>query len=310
MSDFWSTWVIVFICISLGLTVFLFLWGPRVDIPTEQDGTSGHVWAHGVLREAIRDLPLWWIVLSAICLAAALVYLALYPGFGGYKGYLDWTSHGELTAEQAANLKLITPLRERVHGKSVEAIAGDPAAVRAGAILFSENCTACHGREARGNIVIGAPDLTDSGDFLYGGDGKSILTSILDGRTGAMPAFASSLSSDEISDLAHYVASLSGRSHDSLRGALGKRLFSNCVPCHGADGKGNQAMGAPNLTDAIWLYGGDADTIRATIKDGRAGVMPHWDGRLDSVTIKMLAAYVHSLGGGEDDLPAAKTAQR
>jgi len=294
MSDFWSTWVIVFICISLGLTVFLFLWGPRVDIPTEQDGTSGHVWAHGVLREAIRDLPLWWIVISALALAAALVYLALYPGFGGYKGYLDWTSHGELTAEQAANLKLITPLRERVHGKSVEAIAGDPAAVRAGAALFSENCVACHGREARGNIVIGAPDLTDSSDFLYGGDGKSILTSILDGRNGVMPPFAATLSSDEITQLANYVASLSGKPHDSLRGQLGKRLFLNCVPCHGADGKGNMALGAPNLTDNVWLHGGTLADIATTIGQGRKGVMPAWRNRLGEDDALLIAAWVYA----------------
>ena len=294
MSEFWSGFVIVLIVVVLGTTVFLFLWGLRVEIPTQPDGTSGHVWAHGVLREGVRRLPTWWIVGSAIVLVASLGYLALYPGFGAFKGVLGWTSHGELASDQAANRQREAPLRERIRGKPVESIATDPDALRAGHALYIDNCAACHGRDGRGNALLGAPAFVDS-DWLYGGDGKSILTSILDGRTGAMPAFASSLSNDEINDLAHYVASLSGRSHDSLRGALGKRLFSNCIPCHGADGKGNQAMGAPNLTDAIWLYGGEVATIATTIRFGRTGTMPAWRQRLGEDDALLVAAWVYAM---------------
>ena len=209
MTEFWSGWVILLSVFTLGASLFLFIYGLRVDIPTQPDGTSGHVWAHGVLREGVRSLPVWWIVISAIGFVAAFGYLALYPGFGAYKGVLGWTAHDELARDQAANRQLEAPLRERVRGKTVESIATDPEALRAGGMLFVENCAACHGRNARGNVALGAPDLTD-GDWLYGGDGKAILTSILDGRRGAMPAFAGTLPDDSILDIAHYVASLSG----------------------------------------------------------------------------------------------------
>ena len=294
MTDFWSTWVIVFIVISLGLTVFLFLWGPRVEIPTQEDGTSGHVWAHGVLREGVRALPLWWLVISAIALAAALVYLALYPGFGAYKGYLGWTAHDELARDQADNKRLEAPLRMRVRGKSVESIAGDLGALRAGSVLYVENCAACHGRDGRGNVALGAPDLTDA-DWIYGGDGKAILTSILDGRRGVMPPFGTTLSDGEIVDLANYVASLAGKPHDSLKAQLGKRLFGPCAACHGADGKGNIALGAPNLTDVAWIHGGNLADIAATIRNGRNGVMPAWRERLGEEDALLVAAWVYTL---------------
>ena len=294
MSEFWSGWVILLIVIAVGATLFLFLWGPRVDIPTQDDGTSGHVWAHGVLREGVRNLPTWWIVISAIALVAAIGYLVLYPGFGAFKGFLGWTSHGELARDQAENRQLQTALRERVRGKPVESIATDPEALRAGAMLFVENCAACHGREARGNVALGAPNLTD-GDWLYGGDGKSILTSIVDGRRGAMPAFAGTIPDDSILDIAHYVASLSGFPTDSLRTYLGKQLFSNCAGCHGAEGKGNPALGAPNLTDDVWLYGrSDPQGIAETIRRGRNGVMPAWRDRLGDEDASLVAAWVYA----------------
>src|SRR3954468_3066965 len=132
MSGFWSSWVSILIVINLGITLFLFLWSLRVAIPTQPDGTSGHAWAHGVLREAVRGLPTWWIAISAIAFAACFGYLALYPGFGAFAGFLGWTSQSELTRDQAANRELGTPLRASVLGKTVESIAADPAAVRIG----------------------------------------------------------------------------------------------------------------------------------------------------------------------------------
>jgi len=293
MSDFFSMWVMVLVVFNLGLTVFLFLWAPRVDIPTQPDGTSGHVWAHGVLREGIRRLPTWWIVLSSIVLVSGITYLALYPGFGASKGVLGWTSHEELARDQTANRQLEMPLRDRVSGKSIEAIANDPEALRVGQVIFIENCAACHGRDGHGNHALGAPDLTDR-DWLYGGDGKSILTSIEDGRRGAMPAFAGTLSEDDIANLAHYVASLSGKTYDSLRIQLGKRLFSTCAACHGADAKGNPVVGAPNLTDDVWLYGGNLGEIAETIRHGRNGMMPAWRNRLGSDDASLVAAWVYA----------------
>jgi cytochrome c oxidase cbb3-type subunit 3 len=251
------------------------------------------VWAHGVLREGVRRLPTWWILLSAGSLIAGLGYLALYPGVGAFAGVLGWTSEGELARRQDANRRLEAPLLERVRGKPVETIAADPEAVRVGQVLFIENCAACHGRDARGNRALGAPDLTDN-EWLHGGDGKSILTSITQGRQGKMPPFGGMKSDQEIRDLANYVLSLSGRTHDSLRADFGKPAFSACAACHGADGKGNAALGAPNLTNAAWLYGGGIEDIVETIRRGRNGVMPAFGNRLGEENASLVAAWVYA----------------
>ena len=291
MSGFWSAWVAALVVLNLGVTVFLFLWGLRVKIPTQPDGTSGHVWAHGVLREGVRRLPTWWVVLSAASLVLGIGYLVLYPGFGAAAGTLGWTSADELARGQEANRRLEAPLLERIRGKPLETIAADPQALRVGQVLFIENCAACHGREARGNPAIGAPDLTDR-DWLHGGDGKSIMTSILEGRQGVMPAFAGP--ADEARNLANYVLSLSGRTHDSLRAHFGKEAFAPCAACHGADGKGNPALGAPNLTDQVWLYGGGLEDIVESIRRGRNGVMPAFRNRLGEDNASLVAAWVYA----------------
>ena len=293
MTELWSTWVIVLVVVNLGITVFLFLWGLRVAIPTLPDGTSGHAWAHGVLREGVRRLPTWWIVLSVTSLVAGLGYLALYPGLGTFAGTLGWTSGSELAQKQEANRRLEAPLLERVRGKPVETIAADPEALRVGQVQFIENCAACHGREARGNSRLGAPDLIDS-DWLYGGDGKTILASITEGRNGVMPPFGETKSAQEIRDVAHYVLSLAGRTHDSLRAQFGKEGFAPCAACHGADGKGNPALGAPNLTDGVWLHGDSIEDIMETIRSGRNGVMPAFRARMGEENAALVAAWVYA----------------
>jgi cytochrome c oxidase cbb3-type subunit III len=293
MSEPWSTWVIVLVVVNLGVTLFLFLWGLRVDIPTLPDGTSGHAWAHGVLREGVRRLPTWWIALSAASLVAGIAYLALFPGLGAFAGTLGWTSGSELAQQQEANRRLQAPLLERIRGKPVEIIAADPEALRIGRVLFIEHCAACHGRDARGNRALGAPDLTDR-DSLYGNDGKSILASILDGRNGTMPPLGIGKSAQEIRDIAHYVLSLSGRTHDSLRAAFGKAGFAACAACHGAGGKGNTQLGGPNLTDAVWLHGEGIEDIVETIRRGRNGLMPALRDRLGENNASLVAAWVYA----------------
>jgi len=294
MSGALSAWVMVLATINLAIALFLFVWSLCVEIPTQPDGTTGHVWAHGVLREGVRKLPTLWVVASAAVFILAFGYLALYPGFGAFKGLLNWTSHGELAQAQAANEQLEAPLLERVRGKSLAAIAADAQALRAGEVIYVENCAACHGRDAKGNTAIGAPNLADN-DWLHGGDDKSILASILDGRRGTMPAFAGAIPEDSILNLANHVASLSGLPSDSLRAQTGQPLFSNCAACHGADGKGNPALGAPNLTDGIRLYGaGDARAIADIISRGRNGVMPAWRGRLSAEDAALVAAWVYA----------------
>lgn len=293
MNSFWSGWIMFLVVLNMGITFFLFLWGQRVKIPVQPDGTSGHVWAHGVLREGVRKLPLWWVLMSAAMFAAGFAYLVLYPGFGSFKGVLGWTSHGELQRHLDANQAKLAPLMQHIGGATVEQLATHPAATQLGQRLFVDNCAACHGREGHGNPSIGAPNLVDA-DWLYGGDGKTILTSILDGRGGSMPPFGATFGDDGVANLANYVLSLSGASHSPTKAAAGKSMFTVCAACHGPEGKGNPALGAPNLTDTIWLYGGDLATVEKTIRDGRNGVMPAWRTRLGEDEAKAIAAWVHA----------------
>lgn len=183
MSAFWSTWIMFLIVFNLGITLFLFLWGPRVRIPTLEDGTTGHVWAHGMIREGMHRLPMWWILTSGFLFLCAFAYLALYPGFGSFKGVLGWTSHGQLSERVADNNAKLGEVMQRFATVDIEQLALDPDALRMGHRQFVDNCSACHGREGLGNMSIGAPDLTDD-VWLYGGDGDTILASIMEGRHG------------------------------------------------------------------------------------------------------------------------------
>lgn len=293
MSAGWSLWVMFLVVLNLGITLFLFLWGPRAKIPTLDDETSGHVWAHGTIREAVRKLPLWWLLFSGAMFVAGFTYLVLYPGFGSHKGVLGWTAHGELAKDEAANNAKLDALVLRFREYPVEQLAGDPAAQQMGERLFVDNCAACHGRGGYGNVKLGAPSLIDD-DWLYGGNGKDILTSIREGRAGLMPPW-SSLGEDNVKNLANYVLSLSGSPHDAARAAAGKPLFTTCAACHGPEGKGNPALGAPNLTDRIWLHGGKFEDILRTIGGGRQGNMPAWSKRLTDDQTRVLAAYVYHL---------------
>lgn len=297
MSMGWSLWVMFLVVLNLGIALFLFLWGQRVKIPTLPDGTSGHVWAHGVLRESVRRLPLWWLVLSASMFVAGFTYLVLYPGFGNFKGVLGWTSHAQLARAVAANNAKLEPLMKRFALYPVEQLAGDADAQQLGWRLFEDNCSACHGRQGKGNQLVGAPNLTDN-DWLYGGDGTAIIRSIEAGRAGVMPPWAS-LGEANVKNLAQYVLSLSGAPHDAAAAAAAKPLFATCAACHGPDGKGNQALGAPNLTDHVWLYGGTVADIETTIRDGRQGQMPAWKPRLTDDQVRVLAAYVYHLSHAE-----------
>ena len=299
MSTGWSLWVMFLVVLNMGITFFLYLWGPRAKIPTLPDGTSGHVWAHGVLREGVRKLPLWWVLFSGAMFVIGFIYLALFPGFGSFKGLLGWTSHGELAHNVAVSEATLAPLMERFKLYPVEQLASDPAAQQMGKVLFEDNCAACHQRSAKGNVALGAPDLSD-GDWLYGGSGSDITTSIHDGRSGVMPPWAS-LGADNVKNLAQYVLSLSGSPHDAAKAAAGQPLFATCAACHGAEGKGNQALGAPNLTDHIWLHGGSVADIEKTIGEGRQGHMPAWSPRLSDEKIRVVAAYVYHLSHPADE---------
>ena len=294
MSTFWSAWIMFLVVFNMGITLFLFMWGQRVKIPVLEDGTTGHVWAHGVLRESVRKLPRWWVLMSASMFAVGFIYLTLYPGFGSHKGLLGWTSHGELARDEAANRAVSREFNAYYLTQAPgELAASNPVAVKLGERLFIDNCSACHGREGQGNSLLGAPSLVDA-DWLYGGDDATVRTSIVHGRTGTMPPLGEALGEAGVNNVANYVLGLSGANHDKDAAAAGQPMFAVCAACHGMDGKGNPALGAPNLTDSVWLYGSDPDTIRQTILHGRSGVMPAWQSRLDAVDVHLILTWMRA----------------
>jgi cytochrome c oxidase cbb3-type subunit 3 len=253
--------------------------------------TTGHVWDED-LAEYNNPLPRWWSWLFYITVVFSLVYLVLYPGLGSWQGTLGWSQVGQLEREQAAAAKQYGPLYEKFAGTDVLVLAKTPAALAVGEKLFLNNCAQCHASDGGGSR--GFPNLTDR-DWLWGGEPEAIRATIAEGRTGTMPPFAA-LGEQSVKDLAHYVMSLSGRPHDGIRRARGEPLFkSTCAACHGAEGKGNPALGAPNLSDKTWLHGSAENAIIETITRGRANQMPAHKGLLDEAKIHLLTAYVLSL---------------
>ncbi|OSZ67029.1 cytochrome-c oxidase, cbb3-type subunit III [Sphingomonas sp. IBVSS1] len=283
----------------------------RVD---EATGTNlvGHEWDG--IEELDTPLPRWWVYIFAGTVVFAAGYVVAYPSFPDVAGMTGWSSRGQLDAALKAEAATRAPLLNAIAATPVENLAANPqlmrSAIEGGNAAFKVNCVQCHGSSATG--ARGYPNLKDD-DWLWGGDIVSIHTTISHGirsqsdetRYSQMPAFADMLSKGQIQQLVTHVRSLSGQDKPNAAGA---QLFAeNCASCHGESGKGNREMGAPNLADGIWLYGSDRAALTQTISKARFGVMPHWAGRLDPVTIKMLAAYVHSLGGGEA-LPQPQTA--
>ena len=306
MSAFWSVWVMVLACVTVGISVALFLWALWMRIPTAADGTTGHVWAHGALREAVRPLPVWWIVISVGTFLFAVGYLVMYPGFGANRGKLDWTSQGQMQRHAAANAAKLEVRVAPLRTLPVEQLTANKDAVSIGHRLYLDNCAACHGREAEGTHAVGAPDLTDA-DWLYGGDAETILTSILDGRNGVMPPLGGTLGHNGTNEVAAYVVSVSGTQVPPDWVAAGKvRFDALCVACHGADGRGNPAMGAPNLFDSAWLYGSSIESVVTSVRDGRNGVMPAWRQRLSADEARLITAWILAQGKRQSPQVAAK----
>lgn len=294
MSGFWSGWVMFLVVLNLGISLFLFVWGQRVEIPTLEDGTSGHAWAHGVLREGVRRLPTWWVVFSSAMFVGAFGYLLLYPGFGSFTGLLGWSSEEKWERETAANNAKLEPVLQSLLAINLEETRPRDAAAVIGGRLYQDNCAACHGSAAAGNQALGAPSLTDA-DWVYGGDPETVQKSILDGRHGVMPPWGAALGPEGVVDLVAYVMSLSGREMPTTWVEAGRaRYASMCVACHGMDGRGVPQLGAPNLTDNVWLYGGDFASIATSIRDGRSGVMPAWRGRLSEEEARAITAWLYA----------------
>lgn len=290
-SSFWDVYIAVISVVSI-IACGVFLKSQsirRVEGPAE---TTGHTWDED-LGEYNNPLPRWWSWLFYITIVFGLVYLVLYPGLGSWQGLLGWSQVGQLEQETRRAQERFGPMYEKFAATEIEALAQSRDAIAVGQRLFLNNCAQCHASDAGGSR--GFPSLADR-DWLWGGDPKAIKTSIAEGRTGIMPPFGPALGEAGVKDVTHYVMSLSGLTADSLRVARGKALFaSNCAACHGADGKGNPALGAPNLTDRIWLYGSGEPTIMETIQKGRTNQMPAHKDLLSEAQIHLLAAYVYSL---------------
>lgn len=295
----------------------------RMDAPTGTE-TVGHEWDG--IEELDTPLPRWWLWAFYASILFSIGYVVLYPAWpgitGATPGTTGWTSRGELAQQEAERSAALAPIRAAIARTPIEQLPANQTllqqAVEGGRAAFRMHCVQCHGAGAAGSP--GYPNLNDD-DWLWGGDLRAIEFTIINGarnpdhpqtRTSMMPAFGRDgiLTPPQIEDTVAYVRTISRQQAPNAAARRGAPLFAqNCASCHGPTGQGNRQFGAPNLTDPIWLYGGDADTIRTTIANARAGVMPAWGGRLDEVTIRMLAVYVHSLGGGEGN-PPVQTAGR
>jgi cytochrome c oxidase cbb3-type subunit 3 len=296
MSDFnagfWSVYVAGATVVGI-LACLVLLWvTARKKVAATADNTTGHVWDED-LTEMNNPMPRWWMWLFVMTIIFSLIYLAAYPGLGSYQGELRWSSTAEHAAEVAAADKELAPFYAQFTSKKAEEVAGDANAMAVGERLFMNNCAQCHGSDARGSK--GFPNLADT-DWLHGGTPDKIVESITKGRTGTMPPMAAAVgSADDVKNVANYVLSLSNSPHDSVRAQLGKSKFTACAACHGMDGKGNQAIGAPNLTDDIWLHGWGEQAVVNMINNGKTNMMPAQEGKLSAAQIHVLGAYVWGL---------------
>jgi cytochrome c oxidase cbb3-type subunit 3 len=307
VAPFWGWWIVVLTVGGLAFCAWLLLVtgrGAPKRPPGAKADTTGHVWDED-LTEYNNPLPKWWSNLFWITIVVAVVYLILYPGLGAVKGVLGWTSTGEYVAERDGVEQRVAPLYAKYASMPIPDVAANPEARAMGERLFLNNCAQCHGSDAGG--ARGFPNLRDK-DWLYGGEPATIVASITGGRLGVMPPLGAALGEQGTRDVAAYVRSLSGLPHDPLRAVVGRTLFAQtCAACHGADGKGSTAMGAPNLTDRTWLYGSTEAAIVETIVRGRnataqAGTlaMPAFKDVLSDARIHLVAAYVWGLS----NLPA------
>ena len=293
VSDFWNLYVIVIVTGSiLACVALLIIQGKATFTPGK---TMGHVWDE-TLEEYNNPMPSWWSWLFIGTVIFAIVYFVLYPGMGNFKGVLGWSSVGAHKIEVDKMDATVKPLFDKYLAMDVKAVAGDKQAMEMGKRLYLTYCMQCHGADARG--AKGFPNLTDS-DWLYGGEPEQIKETLNNGRMGVMPPHAQ-LGADTVKDLANFVRSLSGLPNDSVRAAKGKEAFASagCLGCHGPEGKGMHAVGAPNLTDKVWLYGSSEATITETINGGRQNKMPSWKAFLGDGKIHLLTAYVYSLSQG------------
>ncbi len=303
MSDFFNSfWSYYIAIIAVGGIVWCLwlLFSQRKWLINKKPGVvedTGHVW-DGDLRELNNPVPRWWTYMYMLMCVVGLGYLVLYPGLGAYQGILGYTTAIEVKDDQTKLNEEVKPVYARFAAMSIPEVAADPDARVIGQRLFLNNCAQCHGSDARGAISF--PNLAQ-GDSMYGRTPEALQTSIAKGRNGVMPPMSATVNPKTAGEIAQYVRSMSGLAHDQIRVIPGKREYlNNCAACHGADGKGNKALGAPNLTDDVWLYGSSEATIVQTILNGRNNRMPAQEHVLTPEQIRLLTAWVWGLSGGKD----------
>lgn len=322
MTTFWSLFITVITLGTIAGCAALLIWCGK-DIKEIPDGEDmGH--EYDGIRELNNPLPKWWSYMFWATIVFSLVYLALYPGLGNWQGFFNWNSSAQTVKNldesrlalenstgidqyarelDSANAVFGETYRQLAYKPGsdklleITEIAKNPEAIKVGQRLFIQNCAQCHASDARGQA--GFPNLTDN-DWLYGGEPMTIKATILEGRVGNMPAWLDALGEDGVKEVAAYTLSLSGRKVDAQEAAAGKARFVVCAACHGTDGKGNPAFGAPDLTDNVWLFGGSRKAVEDTIRYGRQGVMPAWKDILDEDKIQLLSAYVWQLSNPQN----------
>lgn len=294
MTTFWSLWISV-ITLGVVLGCWWLLWATRKSQTTdsETEKTMGH--AFDGIEEYDNPLPKWWFYLFVSTCVFGLGYLALYPGLGNFQGLLGWSSTNQWEREVERAKETYAPIYAQYAAVSIEELSKNTDAMKMGQRLFANNCAQCHGSAGRGSL--GFPNLTDA-DWLWGGTAEQIVETITNGRMGNMPAkgLMPTMTDAQMDAVINYVLSFSGREKDKAAAEQGAAVFAQaCAACHGADGKGTQAMGAPNLTDDVWLYGSTYDMIKMTVANGRQNQMPAQKDRLSADQIHVLSAYVYGL---------------
>lgn len=291
MSGAWSLYVIALTVIVIGGSVWLLAVTAKKS-PHKEEETTGHTW-DGDLCEYNNPLPRWWLWLFVGTVIFGGIYFVLYPGFGSVAGTLGWTQEGQLRAEQQKFDEIARQTYAKYTALGIEEIAANPDAVNLGRNIFANNCATCHGTDARG--AVGFPNLTDA-SWQWGGEAERIRETILNGRVAAMPSWSAVLGVEGTPQVVAYVRSLAGLGHNATAAAAGKTRYEQvCVACHGAEGKGNPLLGAPDLSDSAWLYGSSDAAITESLTRGRNGQMPAHGPLLGEDAVKVVAAYVYSL---------------
>ena len=306
MTGVWSGYIAIFSIINVLACLWLLWWTSRQrsgNPADASDPTTGHDWDG--IQEYNTPLPRWWLNLFYLTIAFAFVYFVLYPALGNFAGTRNWSAAAQHDADALAADAKLRPLFASFADKSMAQLMHDPEAQRLGRSVFANNCATCHGADARG--ATGYPNLVDQ-DWLWGGAPDTVLMTVMDGRQAAMPPLEAVIGS-AVPAVAVYVQSLSGRAADPALAAQGEAHFKTiCAACHGIDGKGNPALGAPNLTDDIWLYGADFDSITTSIRQGRNGKMPAHRELIGTDRVRLAAAWVLAQSQSADVAHTAKSA--